>query len=112
MHLCVAMITLNGQLSISFLCPCRVAVVSKRFEGKTDLTDPWYEAKYNFRKVDPCLIERWSAVAHMEELHLPAPNEFIPTNFDIVPREENSPCVPTLIQVRECGTQVSNYSGL
>jgi len=91
--------------AFSFLYTCRVSVVSKHFEGKTELTDSWYGAEYNFRKVDPCLIEQWSAVAHTEELHLPAANEFIPTNFDIVPLEENSPSVPVLIQVRGHGAQ-------
>lgn len=78
---------------------CRVGLISKRFEGKTELVEPWYGGQYNFKKMDTQLIEKWSSVAPIEELHLPAVNEFIPTNFDILHRAEDSPKVPVLIQV-------------
>lgn len=79
--------------------PHRISVVSKKFEGKTELTEPWYGAGYNYRKIDPRLIEQWRTVATIEEMYLPAANEFIPTNFEIVPLGDNPPKVPTLIQV-------------
>ena len=81
--------------------PSRVYVISKRFEGKTELTEPWYGSKYNLRKIDPQLIEQWSAASTIEELHLLSPNEFIPTNFEIVPLEDGSPKLPVLTQVRD-----------
>ena len=77
----------------------RVAVISKRFEGKTEHTERWYGSGYNFKKIDSKLIEQWGSVETIEDLHLPPVNEFIPTDFEIVPLEENSPSVPTLIQV-------------
>ena len=78
----------------------RVSLVSKRFEGKTELKEPWYGTLYNFRKIDPQLIAQWDSVTPIEELRLPAVNEFIPTDFDLVPQEEEPPKLPTLIQVK------------
>ncbi len=78
----------------------RVAVASKKFEGKTELTEPWYGSSYNYRKIDPRLIEEWKTVALNEELHLPAVNEFIPTDFEILSLGEHPPKEPTLIQVQ------------
>jgi len=83
-----------------YVPPSRVYVISKRFEGKMELTEPWYGSKYNLRKIDPQLIDQWSTASTIEELHLPSPNEFIPTNFEIVPLEDGSPRLPVLIQVR------------
>ena len=77
-----------------------MSLVSKRFEGKTELKEPWYGSHYNFRKMDPQLIAQWSSVTPIDELHLPAVNEFIPTNFDVVPLQEGSPKLPILLQVR------------
>ena len=77
----------------------RICVVSQKFKGKTTLTEPWYGSEYNIRKIDSKLVEYWSTVESIEELHLPTPNEFIPTEFDIIPLGENPPKVPTLVQV-------------
>ncbi len=87
------------SLQYCFTPHSRVAVVSKKFEGKTELTEPWYGAGYNYRKIDPRVIEEWSTTSLAEELHLPAVNEFIPTDFEIVPLGDSSLKVPTLIQV-------------
>ena len=79
----------------------RLGLLSQSFEGKTELTEQWYKSAYNARKIDPSLIEKWSAVEPIPELHLPLPNEFIPTDFAIVPKPEGEelPKTPVLIRV-------------
>lgn len=62
----------------------RVGILSQKFEGKTDLVEPWYGSAYSARKIDPNVVELWSSVQPVPELHLPKPNEFIPTEFTIV----------------------------
>ena len=74
-------------------------VVSQAFAGKTDKVEPWYKVDYSIRKIDPELIERWSKLSPVDALHLPSKNEFIPTNFDLIPPPENAPSVPVIIKV-------------
>ena len=89
----------------------RIGFLSKKFEGKTTLVEPWYSSGYNARKIESKLIEVWSNTQPVPELHLPQPNEFIPTDFTIVSRPENGgegreddddgrPMIPVLIEVR------------
>ena len=80
----------------------RVGVISQKFQDKTSLVEPWYGSAYNARKINPELIELWSSVHPIPELHLPEPNEFIPTDFTITPRPvgEEMQKRPVLIMVR------------
>ena len=75
--------------------------MSQRFAGKTEHTERWYGTQYSHRRIGPETISRWNEVEVMEELHLPAVNEFIPTDFDLVPLPSGAPKVPILVQVRE-----------
>ena len=78
----------------------RVGVTSQKFEGKAASVEPWYGSQYTLRKIDPSLVEMWKNVTPIKELRLPAVNEFIPTNFDLVPLDkERAPKIPTLILV-------------
>jgi insulysin len=55
-------------------------------------TEPWYKAKYRDVKMTPQQIEKWSNPPTMDpELHVPALNEYIPTDFTL-----------------KCGTVVTN----
>lgn len=83
----------------------RVYVVSKKFKDKTELVEPWYGSHYNARKIDPEVIKKWNSAQPGPELHLPEPNEFIPTDFDLVPWNETDDSsgentLPVLIKVR------------
>ena len=79
---------------------CRVVVIGQKFKGTTTQKEPWYGSDYNIRKIDPKLIEKWSEVERNENLFLPTPNEFIPTDFSLVPPlQGDAPKVPMLIQV-------------
>ena len=80
----------------------RVGFLSQKFEGKTDLVEPWYGSAYSACKIDADLIAKWSSVEPIPELSLPKPNEFIPTDFCIVPKPDGEMAkTPVLIQVYE-----------
>ena len=71
------------------------------------MVEPWYSSDYNVRKIDPELIEAWNSCDPIPELHLPEPNKFIPTDFDLVPRNEadagsDGPSLPSQVKVRKC----------
>ncbi len=92
------------QLVLEKLHPhyVRVGVASQRYEGQTSSTEPWYNSQYNVKKIDSSVIDLWSCASSIEDLHLPAVNEFIPTNFDLVSLSEDyaeTPAVPKLIMV-------------
>lgn len=90
------------QLVLDQLLPrlVRVGVKSQRYEGKTTCVEPWYGSHYNVRKIDQSLIALWEGVAPIDELHLPAVNEFIPTDFDLVPLDKDKASkIPKLILV-------------
>ncbi len=79
----------------------RVGWLSQKFKGKTDLVERWYGSEYNSRKIDPALVESWKSVEPCPHLHLPKPNEFIPTDFSLVPPPvaEEMPKRPVIIKV-------------
>ena len=64
----------------------RIGFLSKRFEGKTTLVEPWYSSHYNTHKIEPTLIEAWTNAQPIPELSLPQRNDFIPTDFTILPQ--------------------------
>ncbi|KAK8314076.1 hypothetical protein V6Z12_D01G149200 [Gossypium hirsutum] len=61
---------------------------SKKFEGLTDKVEPWYGTAYSIEKVSPSTIQAWMSSAPNENLHLPAPNVFIPTDLSIKNAQE------------------------
>ena len=77
----------------------RLTVINKKFEGKTDSVEPWYGSNYSKVKLDPELIKKWEDATICDALHLPARNDFIPTNFDLHPLPDNPPKRPQKIKV-------------
>ncbi|XP_042081303.1 insulin-degrading enzyme isoform X2 [Haplochromis burtoni] len=76
----------------------RVVVVSKSFEGQTDMTEEWYGTQYKQEAISEETIKKWANADLNGKFKLPMKNEFIPTNFEIYPLEKDSPSVPTLIK--------------
>ncbi|XP_071494745.1 insulin-degrading enzyme-like [Diadema antillarum] len=76
----------------------RVAVVSKSFEGQTENTEKWYQTQYNVRGIEPAVIQRWKDAGLNEKFGLPPRNEFIPTNFDVAPKDADGGPIPTSIR--------------
>ncbi|KAI3873651.1 hypothetical protein MKW92_023418 [Papaver armeniacum] len=56
---------------------------SKKFEGQTDMVEPWYGTGYSLENINSSVIQQWISAAPDQNLHLPAPNVFIPTDLSI-----------------------------
>ncbi|KAH9424396.1 hypothetical protein DERP_004580 [Dermatophagoides pteronyssinus] len=71
---------------IDYLKPenCIIAISSKSFEGKTDSKEKYYGTDYKIINISNDLIEKLKNPGQNEQLMFPEPNEFIPTNFDII----------------------------
>ncbi|CAJ1911887.1 unnamed protein product [Sphenostylis stenocarpa] len=61
----------------------RIFWESKCFEGLTDKVEPWYGTAYSLEKITGSMIQGWMASAPDENMHLPAPNKFIPTDLSL-----------------------------
>ncbi|XP_038070879.1 insulin-degrading enzyme-like [Patiria miniata] len=67
----------------------RVGVISKSFEGQTDSVEKWYKTEYKIEHIPEDKIKAWKEAGFHEKFHLPQKNEFIATNFDIHPQDED-----------------------
>jgi insulysin len=61
----------------------RIFCQSKKFEGCANLTEPWYGTQYTVEKLDILTLEKWVENAPNENLSLPKPNVFIPTDLSL-----------------------------
>ncbi|KAK7396245.1 hypothetical protein VNO78_17113 [Psophocarpus tetragonolobus] len=73
------------QMVLDQLSPDNVRIFweSKNFEGLTDKVEPWYGTAYSLEKITGSVIQGWVLSAPDENMHLPAPNEFIPTDLSL-----------------------------
>ncbi|GLT74479.1 hypothetical protein SLA2020_462740 [Shorea laevis] len=78
------------QMVLDELSPDNVRIFweSKKFAGLTDLVEPWYGTAYSIEKVTTSMIQEWMSSAPNENLHLPVPNIFIPTDLSLKNPEE------------------------
>ncbi|KAM3666580.1 insulin-degrading enzyme isoform X2 [Ammospiza nelsoni] len=76
----------------------RVAIVSKSFEGKTDRTEEWYGTQYKQEAISDEVIKKWQNADLNGKFKLPMKNEFIPTNFEILPLEKDATQYPALVK--------------
>ena len=75
----------------------RVTLVSPDFEGLSQ-KEKWYGTEYEVQEIPQGLLDQIKNPASNQHLHFPAPNPFIPTNFDILGKKLQSPQVsPYLI---------------
>ncbi|GFS16143.1 insulin-degrading enzyme-like [Elysia marginata] len=79
----------------------RVTIVSKKFAEEADQTEKWYGTKYKVTKFSQEQINRWSNCGLHENLRLPDKNEFIPTSFEILPRETEAASLPDIVKNSE-----------
>lgn len=89
------------EMVLSKLTPdaVQVAVCGKKFENEVDIVEPWYGTRYSVTPIPNEVLEKWQNVQPNENLQLPSRNEFIPTNFDLVPREDEMACsLPLMIK--------------
>ncbi|KAK4412955.1 Insulin-degrading enzyme-like 1, peroxisomal [Sesamum alatum] len=73
------------QSALKELSPYNVRIFweSTKFEGLTDLAEPWYGTAYSVEKLPGSTIEQWINTAPNEDLHLPGRNVFIPTDLSL-----------------------------
>ncbi|KAJ0245875.1 Insulin-degrading enzyme-like 2 [Hirschfeldia incana] len=73
------------QKVLNELSPSNVRIFwrSKKFEGQTDKTEPWYNTAYSVENITEFTIQEWVQSAPDVRLHLPVPNVFIPTDFSL-----------------------------
>lgn len=63
----------------------RVSAISKKYEGKTDKVEKWYGTEYRMEHLQEKFIKEISSPGLTNSaLKIPAPNEFIPANLDLI----------------------------
>jgi insulysin len=67
-----------------------MTIISQKFKDVATESEKWYGTKYKTEPIPSDKIAGWSTVDLDNKLHLPEKNEFIPTQFDIVDRDEAS----------------------
>uniref|UniRef100_M4CKB4 Insulin-degrading enzyme-like 1, peroxisomal n=1 Tax=Brassica campestris TaxID=3711 RepID=M4CKB4_BRACM len=75
----------------------RIFWESQKFEGQTDKNEPWYNTAYSLEKITSSTIQEWVKSAPDVNLHLPAPNVFIPTDLSLKDAK-NKENVPVLLR--------------
>ncbi|KAG8226944.1 hypothetical protein J437_LFUL004662 [Ladona fulva] len=95
------------DMVLNYITPekIRVAVIGKKFEAIADQEEPWYGTKYKLETIPEETIEFWKQNDLCEKLKLPPKNEFIPTTFDLLPRDENGKVNNIVQRNRVAGTQ-------
>ena len=75
----------------------QVMIVSQKFAQDADQSEKWYGTSYTMEDIPETKLKAWSEIELHERLHLPTPNVFIPTDFELVAREEEKavkvPCI-------------------
>ncbi|KAK1577860.1 hypothetical protein Q3G72_025458 [Acer saccharum] len=73
------------QMVLDQLSPNKVRIFweSKKFEGHTEMVEPWYGTAYSVEKINDSIIQEWILSAPSENLHLPGSNIFIPTDLSL-----------------------------
>ena len=62
---------------------------AKKFEESCNSVEKWYKCKYNVTKISEEFIEKLSKAPIHQDHHLPLPNQFIATDFQIKPFSKN-----------------------
>ncbi|KAK9454555.1 Metalloenzyme, LuxS/M16 peptidase-like protein [Dipodascopsis uninucleata] len=69
----------------------RFTLISKEVPGGFDKTEKWYGTEYRVEDIDTNLIDAVKNAPTNEELHLPAKNNFIATDFEVDKKDVSSP---------------------
>jgi len=81
----------------------RVAVIAQQFGEKCTDTEKWYGSKYKCEKISQEKLNSWNKCGMHDKLRLPEKNDFIPTNFSLVPRDWCTISHPTIVQQDNIG---------
>lgn len=77
---------------------CRLIIVGKHEETDMKEIEPWYKTKYNVVKITDNVLKKWENCDLNKNFHLPEPNPFIPTNFNIIAADTNITKHPVIIR--------------
>ncbi|XP_025191537.1 insulin-degrading enzyme-like [Melanaphis sacchari] len=75
----------------------RATVVSKVFQNKTDTVDKYYRTQYSIIPIPSTTLNEWKKDDLCEDLKMPLKNEFVATDFNLVPIDKNEPGYPHII---------------
>mmetsp|Transcript_33829 Transcript_33829/g.66784 ORF Transcript_33829/g.66784 Transcript_33829/m.66784 type:complete len:1007 (-) Transcript_33829:91-3111(-) len=90
---------------------CMIFVVAKTFEGKTKKKEKWYGTDYDIADFSPEQMKKWTEASvlsdGMKELHYPARNDLICTDFNLRESVSNTRSVskqdvPSLLMDTPC----------
>ncbi|XP_069175846.1 nardilysin-like [Procambarus clarkii] len=84
---------------------CNITISSKTFEDQNicNLTEKWFGTKYSIEGIPKDWEEQWANLPSNPELHIPAPNNFIPSSFDLLTPEKEVPEYPEKLCQDEWG---------
>lgn len=78
---------------------CRITIVGQKVSEKCNEVEKWYKTKYHCEKIKESVLDEWSNCGTNDEsLHLPEPNLFIPSDFNILPLETTEKIHPMIIE--------------
>ena len=88
---------------LGYLVPEKIyaVAVGQKFKDKATSTEIWYGTKYITETIDDAKIKAWENTESHPRLHMFEPNEFIPTDFEMVTRDEmhkHGRFVPTIVR--------------
>lgn len=89
------------QMILDKLVPDNVflTVVAKKFEEIATEVEPWYGTKYVTRPIPETEIAKWKQPKVNPKFRIPDKNDFIPSDFDLVPRDtDDTEKGPTIIE--------------
>ncbi|XP_026283757.1 insulin-degrading enzyme [Frankliniella occidentalis] len=76
----------------------RVVVQAQKFKPLADMKEEWYGTDYSLKDIPQETLEKWNSAGYCDDLALPPPNEFIPTDFEVLPVTPDIKPFPTIIQ--------------
>ena len=79
---------IRAALDVMTVDRARVLWLSPAHKGKVSGVEPWYKTEYEAEPMSEALAGELRSCGLNERLMLPARNQFIPTNFDLVEPEE------------------------
>ncbi len=75
----------------------RVTIIAQKFKDLATETEKWYGTKYKMEDIPSDTIKQWEDVKVPTCLALPAKNEFIPTDFELVERDKENAAHPHIL---------------
>lgn len=76
---------------LDYLTPENVVIflISKAYEGKTNLKEQYYGAEHSIEDIDKKVLAQMKQPGKNEKFVIPGKNELIPTEFDLHKEEES-----------------------